>query len=220
MRWNHIRTWMLALGMAAAASFPGLAAENGLDVSNLTWDVDSGSASWTGAADASSYEVRLYMNGPPIADARTVYGTSCNFPGAMMSGSYTFQVRAVDEEGNRGEWETSEPWNISWADIGSMPEYSYYGNSSGGPGDPNAAARWVQNEKGWWYQNADQSYPASCWQQIGGKWYNFNEYGYMRTGWILWNDVWYYCGADGAMLTDAMTPDGYTVGSDGAWVQG
>lgn len=206
--------------MAAAVSFPGLAAENGLDVSNLTWDVDSGSASWTGAADASSYEVRLYMNGAPIADARTVYGTSCNFPGAMMSGSYTFQVRAVDEEGNRGEWETSEPWNISWADIGSMPEYSYYGNSSGGPGDPNAAARWVQNEKGWWYQNADQSYPASCWQQIGGKWYNFNEYGYMRTGWILWNDVWYYCGADGAMLTDAMTPDGYTVGSDGAWVQG
>ena len=48
MRWNHIRTWMLALGMAAAASFPGLAAENGLDVSNLTWDVDSGSASWSG----------------------------------------------------------------------------------------------------------------------------------------------------------------------------
>ena len=38
MRWNYIRTWMLALGMAAAASFPGLAAENGLDVSNLTWD--------------------------------------------------------------------------------------------------------------------------------------------------------------------------------------
>ena len=220
MRWNHIRTWMLALGMAAAASFPGLAAENGLDVSNLTWDVDSGSASWTGAADASSYEVRLYMNGAPIADARTVYGTNCNFPGAMMSGSYTFQVRAVDEEGNRGEWETSEPWNISWADIGSMPEYSYYGNSSGGPGDPNAAARWVQNEKGWWYQNADQSYPTSCWQQIEGKWYNFNEYGYMRTGWILWNDVWYYCGADGAMRTDTVTPDGYTVGSDGAWVQG
>ena len=182
--------------------------------------MDSGSASWIGAADASSYEVRHYMNGAPIADARTVDGTSCNFPGAMMSGSYTFQVRAVDEEGNRGEWETSEPWNISWADIGSMPEYSYYGNSSGGPGDPNAAARWVQNEKGWWYQNADQSYPASCWQQIDGKWYNFNEYGYMRTGWILWNDVWYYCGADGAMLADAMTPDGYTVGSDGAWVQG
>ena len=42
----------------------------------------------------------------------------------------------------------------------------------------------------------------------------------MRTGWILWNDVWYYCGADGAMLTDTVTPDGYTVGSDGAWVKG
>ena len=101
-----------------------------------------------------------------------------------------------------------------------MPEYSYYGNSSGGPGGPNASlSTWVQDGKGWWYRNSDQTYPASCWKEIGGKWYYFNEYGYMVTGWVLWNNLWYYCGADGAMLTNTVTPDGYTVGSDGVWIQ-
>ena len=123
---------------------------------------------------------------------------------------------------NKGEWESSEPWNISWADIGAMPEYSYYGNSSGGPGDPNASlsGSWVQDDIGWWYRNGDQTYPASRWQEIGGKWYYFNEYGYMVTGWVLSGGIWYYCGADGAMLTDTVTPDGYTVDGSGAWVQG
>ena len=41
----------------------------------------------------------------------------------------------------------------------------------------------------------------------------------MVTGWVKWNSKWYYCGESGAMLTDTTTPDGYDVGSDGAWDQ-
>ena len=221
MRCKKIRTAVLAAYIAGMAAFPAFAEGYNLDVTNLRWDESTGTAQWDAAGDATSYEVRLYMDGNPIADARTVSGTSCTFPGAMMGGNYTFQVRAVYDASNKGEWETSDVWNISWADIGAMPEYSYYGNSSGGPGDPNASlsSTWVQDDAGWWYRNPDQSYPASCWQQIDGKWYYFNEYGYMVTGWVLWNDIWYYCGADGAMLTDTVTPDGYTVGGDGAWIQ-
>ncbi len=222
MRWKKLRTAILAACMAGIAAAPAFADGYELDVSNLRWDTANGTAYWDGASDAVSYEVRLYMNGMPIADARTVSGTSCTFPGAMMGGSYTFQVRAVHDSTNKGEWESSEPWNISWADIGAMPEYSYYGNSSGGPGDPNASlsGSWVQDDIGWWYRNGDQTYPASRWQEIGGKWYYFNEYGYMVTGWVLSGGIWYYCGADGAMLTDTVTPDGYTVDGSGAWVQG
>ena len=29
--------------------------------------------------------------------------------------------------------------------------------------------------------------------------------------------AWYYVGADGAMLTNTVTPDGYTVDADGVW---
>ncbi len=40
--------------------------------------------------------------------------------------------------------------------------------------------------------------------------------GYMKTGWISWEDKLYYCDPSGAMLVSAVTPDGFTVGADGA----
>ena len=53
-------------------------------------------------------------------------------------------------------------------------------NPTGGNGE------WAQTpENGrWWYRNADGSYPANSWQQIGGKWYFFDAQGYMVTGWV------------------------------------
>lgn len=58
---------------------------------------------------------------------------------------------------------------------------------------------WVQDATGWWYRNTDGSYPVNAWKEINGK--------------------QYYFGNDGYMLHDTITPDGYTVGSDGAWIQ-
>ena len=65
----------------------------------------------------------------------------------------------------------------------------------------------------------DKSYTTNNWQYINNYWYFFDERGYMKTGWILWNGKWYYCCENGEMLHDTTTPDGYYVGSDGAWVQ-
>lgn len=65
----------------------------------------------------------------------------------------------------------------------------------------NAAAeagKWVQDAQGWWYLDADGSYPVNTWKEINGK--------------------QYYFGADGYMLHDTVTPDGYNVGADGAWI--
>lgn len=79
-------------------------------------------------------------------------------------------------------------------------------------------------------------------------WYYFNESGQMQTGWILLNNIWYYCypisdgrqgfmytgwnlingnwyyfstvkdSTEGMMYANTITPDGYAVGSNGAWV--
>ena len=76
---------------------------------------------------------------------------------------------------------------------------------------------WVQDNAGWWYRNADGSYPANVWKSINGKWYYFEANGYMAAN--KWINGTYYVGADGAMLTNTTTPDGYQVGADGAWVQ-
>lgn len=76
---------------------------------------------------------------------------------------------------------------------------------------------WKQDGAGWWYQNADGSYPANAWKQVNGRWYYFEANGYMAAN--KWINGTYYVGGDGAMLTNTTTPDGYQVGADGAWIQ-
>ncbi len=61
------------------------------------------------------------------------------------------------------------------------------------------AAEWKQEADGrWWYQYDDGTYPQNGWAKINGKDYYFD--------------------AEGYMLANTVTPDGYTVGADGAWI--
>ena len=60
------------------------------------------------------------------------------------------------------------------------------------------AAVWKQDAKGWWVANGDGSYKKNEWFKDNGK------------------D--YYLGADGYMLANTTTSDGYKVGADGAWI--
>lgn len=81
---------------------------------------------------------------------------------------------------------------------------------------------WQQDSKGWWYQNADGTYPTKKWQQIDGKWYYFDASGYMLTGWQKIDGVWYYLGGGGAMATGWRQVGGawYYFGSAGAMATG
>ncbi len=80
---------------------------------------------------------------------------------------------------------------------------------------------WKQDRKGWWYQNADGTYPKNAWKQIGGKWYHFDASGYMQTGWYQEGNAYYYLKSNGAMAADEWVENGkYFVGSDGKWVPG
>lgn len=81
------------------------------------------------------------------------------------------------------------------------------------------AGEWIQDASGWWYKYEDGSYPASCWKKIDGEWYSFDGNGYMRSGqWYQEGDSWYYLNPDGSMAHDTQI-DGYTIDSDGKWVQ-
>jgi hypothetical protein len=55
---------------------------------------------------------------------------------------------------------------------------------------------WRSDAIGWWYDNGDGTYPTNRWLDIAGR--------------------SYYFGSDGYMLHDTTTPDGSSVGSDGA----
>lgn len=80
------------------------------------------------------------------------------------------------------------------------------------------ATGWKKSGSGWWYQNADGSYPANCWKKIDGKWYHFNKSGYMQTGWLKDGGAWYYLKSDGSMATGWIKDGGkwYYLESSGA----
>lgn len=83
------------------------------------------------------------------------------------------------------------------------------GNSGSGPGESSrntgspmaGPAGWQQDKNGWWYENADHTYPVNCWKLINDKWYLFNQDGYMLTGWQKKNDRQYYLTSNGDMVT-------------------
>lgn len=67
------------------------------------------------------------------------------------------------------------------------------------PATATSSPSWKSDAKGWWIENPDGTY--------------------LTNQWYLYNGQWYYMGADGYMLTNTTTPDGYTVNADGVWIQ-
>ena len=98
---------------------------------------------------------------------------------------------------------TSENYEIRF--VGGMltvERKSGGGNSSGG-GSSSAdtmseSGSWKRNEKGWWYEYKDSSYPMGgwskdaegniietlTWRKINGRWWAFGNDGYLKTGWV------------------------------------
>ena len=81
-----------------------------------------------------------------------------------QSGSYIDEATA---ESYRTQYGSAIPTGITEPDQ-QIPQ------SSNGTG-------WQKDNKGWWYRNADGTYPTNNWQQVNGKWYYFDSNGYAAT---------------------------------------
>lgn len=94
------------------------------------------------------------------------------------------------------------PSNVSVADLGEYAKYVINVNGFTTSTQPTEkTASWASNDKGWWIQYSDGTYLTNGWYQspVSG--------------------LYYYMDADGYMLTNTTTPDGYTVNADGVWIQ-
>jgi len=84
---------------------------------------------------------------------------------------------------------------------------------------PNKAnAAWIANGQNWYYQDGSGQ-NVTGWLNEGGKWYYMWSDGTMaHDTWLeSANGKWYYFNSDGSMATNT-TINGYTIGSDGAWI--
>ncbi len=134
------------------------------------------------------------------------------FTGWTGSNGNTPQKTVIITKGNTGD----KSYTANWSKIESSEESDFDDDSSSGGNNYNlkpintetsSTGKWIQDQIGWWYKNADGSYPANKWQFIDNKWYFFNKAGYMVTGWILSNNKWYYLGTDGAMVENSWILD-------------
>lgn len=176
------------------------------EVENIEWVGTT--AVWDSMEGAKSYEVRLYKDERSVTTVSTT-STSYDFGGYITKeGSYAFKVRAISDYNNRaGEW-------TDFSDDYYVDEYSAAYHSGNG--------RWMQNQRGWWYQYDNGTYPANTWKQINNAWYYFNHEGYMLTGWQNINNVWYYLGGNGVMMTGWQFINGqwYYMDGNGAMLTG
>lgn len=190
-----------------------------LDIDSAQWEDDNSPiATWEEADGAKSYQVRLYRGRSSVTELITTSNNYFNFASYITkTGDYTFKVRAVNSNSKKGSWTESDELNVDDAGLNYI-RGGYYGTSA--PTANTGTAGWVKDNTGWWYRNADGSYPTNGWMLINNAWYAFDNVGYMRTGWIPWNGVWYYCDTNsGAMLANTWTPDGYWVDANGIWRQ-
>lgn len=69
------------------------------------------------------------------------------------------------------------------------------------------------------YINDDNVCIKNEWKQLWNNWYYFGEDGKsIQNAWAEIDEKWYYFDNWSIMLHDTVTPDGYSVGSDGAWL--
>ena len=180
-----------------------------------------GKARWSKVENAPAYEVKLYCGDSMVYRVEKTSSTNYDFFSHMTTrGDYYFKVRAVAKTESEadylkaGEWTESDNQEITKRDAEAAETRKSSGNGSSGgssgsdsqgpgqgdgPGSQNPG--WEQDRNGWWYRNADGTYPVNSWQLINDKWYLFDMGGYMLTGWQTKNGREYYLTTNGDMVT-------------------
>ncbi|MDO4295193.1 MAG: serine hydrolase [bacterium] len=151
-------------------------------------------------------------------------------------------VTCVEREGTRLIAVILKSSQSHYQDTKAMLDYGFESVKQKQVGSGTAAyGTWKQNEYGWYFLNENNTFVKSIWMEIDGQVYLFDADGYMVKGWrrvnnsnwyyfggsgamkkacwVQTNNDWYYVQEDGSLLTNGVTPDGYTVDEFGIWRQ-
>lgn len=232
---------LITAGIAFSAS---AASDKDYTIAEAYWDEGESYVAglWDETEDKTSYKVQLYKGTKKIGSLQTTNKAKMVFSKLIAdngSGSYHFTVYPTKGGKNmlvRSETIVIESDYLAAIKKNLKSTSNTTGNTggtsgSGQSGGPGVAASsvispasgiegWNRLANGsWWWKNTDGSIKKEDWLLDKENWYYFDQNGIMQTGWIKYRDLWYYCGADGAMLKDTTTPDGFKVNADGVWVE-
>ena len=170
----------------------------------ISYDLDGGSFNTSGNPKSYTVDTETFILNNPIKEGYT-------FIGWTGSNGTTPQKNVTIEKGTTGNLSYTANWKRNTSsNNGSNSNNNLSSDDSDDDNNflpinttTSLSGKWIQDKIGWWYKNADSSYPANKWQFINGKWYFFDKAGYMATGWILSNNKWYYLDTNGAMLENS-----------------
>ena len=160
---------------------------------------------------SGSVSVRATVSGP-VTSARMLVGGGEVASGTPAGNVVTLRADDVDisalsgEQAVRVEASGRNPDPRADDDVAASAPFTV---ASGGEDTHEAVAgQWVSDSLGWWWRNADGTYPASTSMRIGGELYRFDARGYMVTGWVSEGGRWYYHGASGAQASGGVSVGG------------
>ena len=76
---------------------------------------------------------------------------------------------------------------------------------------------WLKENGLWYYLDTETGQMATGIHKVNDETYYFDANGAMQTGWKQLDSKWYYFQADGSLLRNSTTPDGYKVNAEGVW---
>jgi len=151
-------------------------------------------------AFTKAYTFTIEMNGQGFSDCALYFyyadGSGANGYNRTL---YVAMRLPVGYSGNA--WYKLLGYDEQGNNTGDSLDYYFSGNGGAAQATTSSVPTWKQDAKGWWVERPDGSYLVNEWFQSPS------------------SGLWYYMGADGYMLTNTTTPDGYTVDADGIWVQ-
>ena len=212
---------LLTILTALLLSFSAMAAEEEKDyrIYEAWWDwevTDQAIATWEKPESATNYYIRLLRGNKVVMDWKKVTTRTYDFSTLIVNkgtGVYTFEVYPA-----KGGIELAVVSDE--LEVDSSMRTAYKKKTQADAKAKAAADGWHSYPNNLWtYGKGNLTLAKSEWLDINGATYYFDGDGYMATGWKQISGVYYYFDPkDGYLYRNTVTPDGYIVNANGAWV--
>ncbi len=242
VRWDMVKhcAGILLAGILTCGSMVSVYAEtqtepaNGdLTVTGAVWDESDGTAKWDENPNARYYQVRLYRGSSSVTGTRETKEHYYEFEEDITRrGDYHFEVRAVGNGSEKGDWTSSYNWYVTSSEAEDLG-----GGYSGGPGSGTWDSNHGPGVVGGVYSQSSGSGPGASGGAYGystpgvttgsgghwcldpyGWWYQYANNTYPRNCWQCIDGLWYCFNESGYIRYGWIQKDNkwYYCGSDGA----